>query len=69
MAKASQNHLELIKCAVSLAQKRTFDHLLYVGDLLLPEDIFRGKSRARKKLVQAVVSEASARWWKRRACK
>jgi DNA integrity scanning protein DisA with diadenylate cyclase activity len=58
MAKMSQNHLELIKVAVSLAQKRTFDHLLYVGDLLLPEDAFRGKSRARKKLVQAVVSEA-----------
>jgi hypothetical protein len=58
MAKMSQNHLELIKVAVSLAQKRTFDHLLYVGDLLLPEDAFRGKPRARKKLVQAVVSEA-----------
>ncbi len=58
MAKQSQNHLELIKVAVSLAQKRNFDHLLYVGDLLLPEDAFRGKPRARKKLVQAVVSEA-----------
>jgi len=58
MAKASQNHLELIKVAVSLAQKRTFDHLLYVGDIPLPEEVFRGKPRARKKLVQAVVSEA-----------
>jgi DNA integrity scanning protein DisA with diadenylate cyclase activity len=58
MAKQSQNHLELIKVAVSLAQKRTFDHLLYVGDLPLPEDVFRGKPSARKKLVQAVVSEA-----------
>ena len=58
MAKLSQNHLELIKVAVSLAQKRTFDHLLYVGDILLPEEVFRGKPRARKKLVQAVVSEA-----------
>jgi diadenylate cyclase len=58
MAKQSQNHLEFIKVAVSLAQKRTFDHLLYVGDLPLPEEIFRGKPRARKKLVQAVVSEA-----------
>jgi DNA integrity scanning protein DisA with diadenylate cyclase activity len=58
MAKTSQNHLELIKVAVSLAQKRTFDHLLYVGDIPLPEEVFRGKPRARKKLVQAVVSEA-----------
>ena len=58
MAKPSQNHMELIKVAVSLAQKRTFDHLLYVGDIPLPEEVFRGKSRARKKLVQAVVSEA-----------
>jgi hypothetical protein len=31
------------------------DHLLYVGDLPLPEETFRGKPRARKKLVQAVV--------------
>ena len=31
------------------------DHLLYVGDLPLPEESFRGKPRARKKLVQAVV--------------
>ena len=58
MAKTSQNHLELIKVAVALAQKRTFDHLLYVGDIPLPEEVFRGKPRARKKLVQAVVSEA-----------
>jgi len=46
MAKPSQNHMELIKVAVSLAQKRTFDHLLYVGDIPLPEEVFRGKSRA-----------------------
>ena len=58
MAKAQATHLELIKSAVALASKRSFDHLLYVGDLLLPEDVFRGKSGARKKLVQAVVSEA-----------
>ncbi len=58
MAKAQSSHIELIKSAVALASKRNFDHLLYVGDLLLPEDAFRGKSGARKKLVQAVVSEA-----------
>src|ERR1039457_1717363 len=58
MAKAQETHLERIKSAVALASKRSFDHLLYVGDLLLPEDVFRGKSGARKKLVQAVVSEA-----------
>jgi hypothetical protein len=58
MAKISNLHNDLIKAAVSLASKRTFDHLLYVGDLLLPEEVFRGRSGARKKLVQAVVSEA-----------
>jgi len=58
MAKTRATHLEIIKAAVGLAAKRSFDHLLYVGDLLLPEEVFRGKSGARKKLVQAVVSEA-----------
>jgi diadenylate cyclase len=46
---------EIIKAAVALASKSGVDHLLYVGDLPLPEDTFRGKPRARKKLVQAVV--------------
>jgi DNA integrity scanning protein DisA with diadenylate cyclase activity len=46
---------EIIKAAVALATKSSVDHLLYVGDLPLPEEAFRGKPRARKKLVQAVV--------------
>jgi diadenylate cyclase len=46
---------EIIKAAVALASKSGVDHLLYVGDLPLPEETFRGKPRARKKLVQAVV--------------
>jgi DNA integrity scanning protein DisA with diadenylate cyclase activity len=50
--------MELIKSALALASKRSFDHLLYVGDLPLPDEAFRGKSKAKKKLVQAVVSEA-----------
>jgi diadenylate cyclase len=58
MAKTRVTHLEVIKSAVGLASKRSFDHLLYIGDLLLPEEVFRGKSGARKKLAQAVVSEA-----------
>src|SRR5687768_16988204 len=58
MARVSTSQTELIKAALALASKRTFDHLLYVGDLPLPDEIFRGKPRARKKLVQAVVSEA-----------
>jgi diadenylate cyclase len=58
MPKSQASHIELIKSAVSLASKRSFDHLLYVGDMPLPEEVFRGKSGARKKLVQAVVSEA-----------
>jgi DNA integrity scanning protein DisA with diadenylate cyclase activity len=50
--------LDIAKAAVALASKPGIDHLLYVGDLPLPEDVFRGKPRARKKLVQAVVSES-----------
>ena len=46
---------EIIRAAVALATKSGVDHLLYVGDLPLPEESFRGKPRARKKLVQAVV--------------
>ena len=47
--------LDVIKAAIALASKPHIDHLLYVGDLPLPEEVFRGKPRARKKLVQAVV--------------
>jgi diadenylate cyclase len=47
---------EIIRAAISLASKAGVNHLLYVGDLLLPEEAFRGKPRARKRLVQAVVS-------------
>ena len=48
---------ELIRAACSLVAKKEFDHLLYIGDLPLPEDLVRAKSTARKKLVQAVASE------------
>jgi diadenylate cyclase len=57
MAKTAtgKTQLEIIRAAVALANKPSIDHLLYVGDLPLPEEMFRGKPRARKKLVQAVV--------------
>jgi diadenylate cyclase len=58
MPRATTSQLELIKSALALASKRTFDHLLYIGDLPLPDEAFRGKPKARKKLVQAVVSDA-----------
>jgi diadenylate cyclase len=58
MPRASSVQMELIKSALTLASKRSFDHLLYVGDLPLPDEAFRGKPKAKKKLVQAVVSEA-----------
>jgi hypothetical protein len=51
---------ELIRAACSMAAKNEFDHLLYVGDLPLPEDLVKPKSVARKKLVQAVASEVQA---------
>ena len=49
---------ELIRAACTIAAKKEFDHLLYLGDLPLPEDLVKAKSTARKKLVQAVASEA-----------
>jgi diadenylate cyclase len=57
MAKTAtgKTQLEIIRAAIALANKPSIDHLLYVGDLPLPEELFRGKPRARKKLVQAVV--------------
>lgn len=49
---------ELIIAACSMAAKKEIDHLLYIGDLPLPEDLVKARSIARKKLVQAVTSEA-----------
>ena len=58
MAKApTATQADVIRSAVALAARPSVDHLLYVGDLALPEELFRGKPRARKRLVQAVVSE------------
>ena len=47
---------DIIRAAISLIRKPSVDRLLYVGDRLLPDEAFRGKPAARKKLVQAVVS-------------
>ncbi|HET6281997.1 MAG TPA: diadenylate cyclase [Polyangia bacterium] len=47
---------DIIRAAIALVSRPNVDHLLYVGDLLLPDEMFRGKPKARKKLVQAVVS-------------
>jgi DNA integrity scanning protein DisA with diadenylate cyclase activity len=59
MAKtATATQTDIIRAAIALASKQSVDHLLYVGDLPLPEELFRGKPRARKKLVQAVVGES-----------
>jgi diadenylate cyclase len=49
---------DIIRAAIALIRKPSVDHLLYVGDRLLPDEVFRGKPAARKKLVQAVVSPA-----------
>jgi len=53
---ANAAYLDVVRAAVALASKSNVAHLLYVGDLALPEEVFRGKPSARKKLVQAVVS-------------
>lgn len=49
--------VELLRAAATMVVKKEFDHLLYIGDLPLPEDIVKAKSTARRKLVQAVTSE------------
>ena len=49
---------ELLRAAVSMLAKKEFHHLLYIGDLPLPEELVKAKSMARKKLVQAVTSDA-----------
>lgn len=48
---------ELLRAAAGMATKKEFDHLLYIGDLPLPDDLVKAKSTARRKLVQAVTSE------------
>lgn len=50
--------IELLRAAAALAGKPEFRHLLYIGDLPLPEELVRPKSAARRKLVQAVTSDA-----------
>ena len=49
---------ELVRAACAMVAKKEFHHLLYLGDLPLPEELVKAKSTARKKLVQAVASEA-----------
>jgi diadenylate cyclase len=57
MGKAAPSiYLETTKAAISLASKAAFDHLLCVGDQQIPEDLFKGHPKARRKLAQAVAS-------------
>ena len=50
MAKAAASiYLETIKAAVALASKSAFDHLLCVSDHPIPEELFKGHPKARKK--------------------
>lgn len=49
---------ELIRAACAMVAKKEFDHLLYIGDLPLSEDLVKVKSTARRKMVQAVASDA-----------
>jgi DNA integrity scanning protein DisA with diadenylate cyclase activity len=59
MAKApTALQADVIRSALTLAARPSVDHLLYVGDLPLPEELFRGKPQARKRMVQAIVSES-----------
>ncbi|MBW2731044.1 MAG: DNA integrity scanning protein DisA nucleotide-binding domain protein [Deltaproteobacteria bacterium] len=48
---------ELLRAAAAMVVKKEFDHLLYIGDLPLPDDLIKAKSNARRKLVQAITSD------------
>ncbi len=48
---------EMVVAACGIAAKKEIDHLLYIGDLPLSEELVKARSTARKKLVQAVASE------------
>jgi diadenylate cyclase len=57
MGKAAASiYLETIRTAIALAAKPAFDHLLCVWDQQIPEDLFRGIPKARRKLVHAVAN-------------
>ena len=47
---------ETMKAAIGLADKAGFNHLLIVTDQQIPEELFKGRPKARKKLAQAVAS-------------
>jgi DNA integrity scanning protein DisA with diadenylate cyclase activity len=49
-------HVETMKAAISMAGKAAVDHLLYVGDQPIPEELFKGHPKSRKKMAQAVAS-------------
>jgi hypothetical protein len=50
--------MELIRAGGSLAAKKGVDHLLFISDLPLTEEMIKARSPARRKLVQAVTSES-----------
>ncbi|MCB9556068.1 MAG: DNA integrity scanning protein DisA nucleotide-binding domain protein [Deltaproteobacteria bacterium] len=52
---------ELLRAAAQIAAKKEVSHFLYIGDLPLPDDLVKAKSTARRKLVQAVTSDAQRR--------
>lgn len=50
--------LALIRAGGTLAAKKEVDHLLFISDLPLSDEMIKARSPARKKLVQAVTSES-----------
>lgn len=57
MERFNSVQMELLRASVAMIAKRDFDHLLYISDLPLSDEIVRIKGVAKKKLVQAVSSE------------
>jgi diadenylate cyclase len=58
MPRAPSLQAEFMRVAIQLAAHRSVDHILYVCDLPLAEEVIPERSRARRKLVQGVTTEA-----------
>jgi len=58
MVKGRPLQSELLRMALQLATDKALDHILYVCDIPLADDVLPERSRVRKKLVQAVTTEA-----------
>lgn len=58
MARRTTSQMDLLRAGLELGARKSFDHVLYIGDMPLPEDLIVESASLRKKLVQAVTNDA-----------